>query len=89
MEASVKGGGFAGERLTGGKSPVVGDAIGFTGSEIVSTLAKLPEREWPLDREVAVPERRSPGVDGSSGGGGETGTRVGRAAAAAALATTA
>jgi hypothetical protein len=76
IEANVSGGGFVGERFAGGKRPGVGGAMGFKVSEAPSPLAKLPEREWLLDREVAVLGRRSPGGDGPSGGGGETRERA-------------
>lgn len=61
---------------------MVGDVMGFKVSGAPSPLARLAEREWPLDREVAVPVHRSPGVDGANGGGGETWARAVGAAAA-------
>lgn len=75
MEASVNGGATVGERLAGGKRPVVGEATGFQGSATPSTFAKLPDREWPLDRGVVIPGRRRTEFDDASRGGEETWVR--------------
>lgn len=62
---------------------MMGETIGLNASEGPSVFTQLPAREWPPDREAAVPGRRRPAVDGINGGVGEAGTRPGAGAAAA------
>jgi len=75
MEANVSGAGLVGERFAGEERPDMGDNKGLRLSEGSSPWTRLLDREWPLDREVAVPGRRNAGGDGLNGGG-VTWTRV-------------